>query len=375
MSYFPDPEAPGSCVRRATEEDNEQLLELFSDIPMRGSLILTTERAPQFFSLYTLQDADTECWVYERAGRLLGLGTIISREGWVDGRSTRVAYLGDLRARPEVRGALARFYGQIFGDFQARTGCEHFYTGIMASNARALKSLTARGEHRKTQPRYDIFRRYDAIQVQFQRRPRVAASHLRVRTARPEDLSAITRFLADDHKNRPFGYRYDAGEFEHRLATWPGFSLDQTYLAFKNGALHGVCTAWDARDVKRYRVLAYRGQMRWVRWGYNAGSRLMRYTPLPQAGSCFNYFYLANLSVFERDPATLSAMLHRIYRDFWGQGYHFFMLYMEEADPLASATEPFSTRALPFHLYSVHAANAENKAYGANTSGFEIALA
>jgi len=180
---FEDDQAPFGRMRLATPADNAKLLDLFGDVPMRGELLLTTERAPSFEALYALQAAQTQCWVYELDGRLLGLGTIIWREGYVHGQPTTVAYLGDLRARKEVRGALARFYGKIFNSFCAQTGCQHFYTGILASNAAALKALTARSAHREQQPRYELFRRFDAMQVQFTRRPRPRhRAELRVRS-------------------------------------------------------------------------------------------------------------------------------------------------------------------------------------------------
>lgn len=374
---FEDDQAPFGRIRLAVPADNAALLDLFGDVPMRGSLILTTERAPSFTALYELQAAQTQCWVYELEGRLLGLGTIIWREGYIQGQPTKVAYLGDLRARKEVRGALARFYGKIFNSFSALTGCEHFYTGILASNAAALTALVARSAHREQQPRYELFRRFDAMQLQFTRRPRIRyRAELRVRTAQADDLPALSALLDADHRRRPFGYRYDCGELEARLARWPGFGLAGTYLCEDGaGRLLGCCTAWDADAVKRYRILEYRGNMRLVRLGFNLGAKVMGYTPLPPPGSCLRYFYLANLSVVDDDPQVLSALMSKVYQDFERAGYNFFMVYAEEGDPLRDAFNGFSTRALGFHLYSVHAPNSPGVDYGAGRAGFEIALA
>lgn len=374
---FEDDQAPFGRMRLATPEDNAKLLDLFGDVPMRGELILTTERAPSFAALYELQAAQTQCWVYELDDRLLGLGTIIWREGYVHGQPATVAYLGDLRARKEVRGALARFYGKIFDSFRAQTGCQHFYTGILASNAAALNALTSRSAHREQQPRYELFRRFDAMQVQFTRRPRPRhRAELRVRTARAEDLPALCALLDRDHRSRPFGYRYELGELEARLARWPGFGLEGTYLCEDGaGRLLGCCTAWDADAVKRYRVLEYRGKMRLMRLGFNLGARVMGYTPLPPEGSCLRYLYLANLSVVDDDAEVMSALMSKVYQDFERAGYHFFMVYAEEGDPLRRAFDAFSTRALGFHLYSVHAPGAPSVDYGSGRAGFEIALA
>ena len=192
------------------------------------------------------------------------------------GAPVPVTYLGDLRARPEIKGALSRFYGLVFDDFKARTGCEHFYTGVLASNQRALTALTRRSPTRQDQPHYDLMRRFDSVQVQFTHAPKRARSaRLTTRTARVEDLDAIIDLLHREHRLRPFGYRYDAGELERRLARWPGFDLDHTILAFDRGdRVVGACTAWDAAPLKRYRVLAYRDEMRVARVAFDLSARL-----------------------------------------------------------------------------------------------------
>ncbi len=366
-------------MRLATPDDNEQLLEIFSNVPMEGDLIVATERGPDFFALYRQQNANIECWVYERNNRILGLGTIVSREGFVQGKKQRVAYLGDLRAAPEVRGALPRFYGRVFSSFCARTGCEHFYTGVLASNGRALQALTRRSAHRKTQPRYELLRRYNAVQVQFTTRPKPYTGRYHVRRATPGDIPLLEKFLAQDHQQRPFGYCYESkgaslGEFAQRLTSWREFALENTYLAYQGYQLQGLCTAWDARAVKRYRVLAYRGKMRLVRRGFNLGARAMGFTPLPPEGECFRYFYLANLSIPSQNPEILRALVSALYRDYYGQGYHFMMLYLEENNPLQTGLRGYTIRPLGFHLYAVRAPDLPTYAYNARTTGFEIAL-
>ncbi len=196
-----------------------------------------------------------------------------------------------------------------------------------------------------------------------------------VRVATEADLPALIALLAADHQRRPFGYRFDDGELEHRLAHWPGFSLSRTYLAFDRGELAGCATAWDPSPVKGYRVMAYRGRMRWVKRGFNAAATLLRWPALPEPGGEFRYFYLSNVSIRGDDPELFRALLRRIYADFHGRGYHFFTLYREEGDPLAPASKGFFARALPFHLYAVTRAELARTEFPAGRTGFEICLA
>jgi len=367
--------------RLATSADNAALLELFGSVPMRGTLVLATRRSPDFFALYAMQSGTAECYVGDgEGGKLDGMGTLLVRDGFLRGQPARVGYLGDLRARfgASRRAGLSRFYGKVLEEARARHGCDQYLTAVLADNAAALNALVRRRKQRAGQPVYHLLRRYTATSIQFAGRRRRARGEpaFQVRTAEPADLPRLESFLAEDHRRRPFGYRFDQGELRHRLERWPGFSLERTYLAFDgSGELAGCASAWDPCAVKRFQVLAYRGEMRWAKLGFNAMARLLGFVRLPAEGSEFRYFYLCNVSVRRDDPEVLRSLLSRIYGDFRGRGYHFFTLYLDEDDPLRPAIQKFWTRELRFHLYAVTLSEAPPPDLGEGRTGFEIALA
>ncbi len=364
-------------LRPATRADNEALLELFGAVPMAGDLVLSTRRDPDFFALYDMQRGDTECWVYETVGGLAALGTVLVREGWIGGRPARVGYLGDLRSRMRAsrERVVPRVYADAIDGAVHRHGCELFLTAVLASNAAAINALVRRREARASQPRYHLMRRFSMTSVQFAGSARVRPVPYRVRTATPDDVAAIVRLLDRDHRARPFGYRYDQGELEHRLDRWPGMTLDRTYLALDHDErLVGVTTAWDPAAVKRYRVVAYRGSMRWMKLGFNATARLMGWPRFPEPGRDFRCLYLCNTSIADERHEVLLALLQRIYADFRNSGYHFFSLCVYENDPLAPALRGFVTRRLDFHLYVVTRGDAPPPLLDGRP-GFEMALA
>ncbi|WNG13655.1 hypothetical protein F0U63_02445 [Cystobacter fuscus] len=374
---------PGSAFpvspRLATPADNERLLELFGAVPMQGELVLSTQRSPDFFRLYDIQRGTAEVWVHEAAQGLSAMGTFFAREGWLDGRACRVGYLGDLRTRFSARRhrSVARFYGPLLEEVARRLGVETFLTSVMATNAAALQALVRRQERRVAQPEYTLLRRFSAVSVHFTHRRAPRPGRFHVRRARPEDVPAMAALLDADHRARPFGYRYDQGELQHRLAHWPGLGVDGCYLAFdEHGALVGCTSVWDPHEVKRYRVLAYRGSMRWVKWGYDAMATVLRSPRLPEPGQDFRYFYLCNTSITGEDPAILRALVERVYADHQDRGYHFFSLYMGEEDPLQPALRGFFQRRLDFHLYAVTPASlAGRPSPPGGRTGFEMALA
>ena len=365
-------------LRPSEPSDNAALLELFASVPMSGSLVLSARRDPDFFRLYAIQRGIPECWVYEHAGRIAGSGTVLVRDGWLEGRAARVGYLGDLRSSfgaSRERG-LVGVYGAVIEDTVRRHGCERFLTAVLSTNALAIQTLVRRRAARATQPRYTPFRRFAMVSIQFAGRRRRHRAACRTRRATAQDVPAIVSLLDRDHRQRPFGYRFDQGEFEHRLEHWPGMTLDRTYVAVdRDGRLLGITSAWDAAAVRRYRVLGYRGLMRWTQLAWNLPAGVLGYPPLPEPGQDFRYLYLCNTSIENDRPEVLRALIETIYADFRGSGFHFFSLCVYEGDPLAPALSGFLTRRLDFQLYIVTRAEEADDRLPEGRPGFEMALA
>ena len=366
-------------VRRARPSDNTALLDLFQQVPMTGNLGLITRRNPNFFALYACQRGLSECWVYEEEGQLGSMGTILIRDGWLDGAPCRVGYLGDLRSRflGRRRQGVARLYGEILDDARKRYDCDVFLTAVLASNSAALNSLVRRRRERRHQPYYHLLRRFAAVAMHWtHRRRRPKAGAFAVRRATPADIPAIAALLDADHRTRPFGYRFDQGELQHRLACWPGLAVEQTYLALnRDGQLVGCTSAWDPSALKRYNVTAYRGSMIWVKRGVNALATVLGSPRLPEPGASFRALYLCNTSIRNDDPAILHVLLEHIYADYWARGYHFALLCLYDNDPLTPALRGFVTRALDFHLYAVTSSSTPRTTYPEGRPGFEMVLA
>jgi hypothetical protein len=367
-------------VRRASRADNELLVDLMAHVPMEGSLALSTRRDPDFFALYEIQRGSAHAFTYDD-GKMQGMAAALVRDGFLDGTAQKVGYLGDLRIRgaSKARRAFPFAFGKFFADVIAETGCENYLTGVIASNALAMRSLAARKKGREAQPYYHPLTRFEmaSVQMVLPRRARVV-SGVDVTTAAPDDVAAIAAFLAKDHARRPFGYRFDDGEFEHRLATWPGFALESTFVARHDKSIVGVCTAWDPTPVKRYRVMRYANDMRAIKIALDVASKIVRCPALPNVGQDFRSLYLTNLSIADDSPVVLRALVERVYQHAWTKRVHFFALPLFDVpggDPHAAALKGFITQKLAFQLYAVTSSSRARTEWPTGRPGFEMALA
>lgn len=342
---------------------------------MRGELVLSTRREPDFFALYRMQKAAAHTYVGDdERGGLVGMATALVRDGWLDGVPSRVGYLGDLRVRFDRGRHFGRFFGELFDTLCAETNCDTYITSILSSNRAAMNALTRRTGRRASQPYYSRLQNIEAVSLQLTR-ARTPSTKVTVRSARASDVAQVVELLASAHRTRPFGYRYDDGELEHRLAHWPGFCLDDTLLAVDGDRLLGCCTLWDPSPVKRYRVHAYEGSMKWVKRGFNLAASLARWPRLPEPGGEFRYAYLTNLVVRDESPGVFRALLEHAYARLQPKGFHFFTFELQEGDALLPALRGFMVRRLAFTLFGVTPARVARTTWQPGRTGFEMALA
>jgi hypothetical protein len=371
-------------VRRAVPGDDAGRRALLAGVAMDADLSLSVRRAPTVDAMYALHARAWESWVVAGdGGKIEGMGSVLVRDGYVDGSINSVGYLGDLRfsAQAEGRHLLDRAYGPILTGVRERFGCEYYLTGIIASNARARRALTVQTERgaRRGRPRYTLLREFDirSLHLVLPRRvTRSRAKDLLVRRAMSNDIPAIAALLDVDARRRPFGYPMPEVELRRRLATWPGLSIESFHVAEQARGLIGVVAPWDAEPVKETVVAEYSGAMSRVRLAHDLAARLLRRPLLPKPGEAFRFQYLTHLAVPSNDPHVLRALLGSAYASARRAGFHFLSACAPVGDPLDAAYRGFLATNLRAQLYLVTLPGTPlpNALFEALMPGFEMAL-
>ncbi len=366
-------------VRSAEPRDNDALCQLFASVSMESELNLEIRRDPDFFALYRIQGPLWECWLGETGEDLAGLGAIVVRDGYLDGRPVRVGYLGDLRVASELQGRklVPRFYGPILRDAAERFECDVFLTTIIASNRRAIRALTGPRAREAGIPPYEFVRSFGIRAVYLTVSLPWIRTRYHVERGTESCLAEIASFLDADGRRRPFGYAFDETELRRRLDEWPGLEISSFYLARDpNGALAGCVAVWDPHDVKRTVVRGYAGRMRRVRRIYNAAAATLRFSPLSAPGGGLRYSYATHVAVPSGDPAVLRALIARIYDDHRKTGRSFIAFCAFDDDPMGTAFRGFTYTDLKTNLYVVPAPGRDLPpgCLAPGPPGFEMAL-
>jgi hypothetical protein len=366
-------------VRRATDSDGPARAALLAQVPMQAELALSVRRGADFDALYRLQSDTWECWVSECDGRLVGMGTVLVRDGYLGGEPARIGYLGDLRVAPSLGGfrLLSRLYGQVLREVADRHACDVFLTAVIESNARAVHSLTGERARRHGIPAYVPLCSFSIRSVHLVAPRRRRPTPFAVETAAEADVGELASFLDADARARPFGYALGEEGLRRRLARWPGLSLDRFYLAREpGGAIAGCVAVWDPRGVKRTVVEEYRGSMRRVRLGHDLLAAVVRGPKLPAPGGELRYAYATHQAVPSGDPAVLRALLEAVHADLRGRGLAFVSWWVPDGDSLSCAFGGFRYTDLRAGLYAVGAPGRElpRACLAPGRPGFEMAL-
>ncbi len=380
-------------VRQARPDDDDGRRALLGGVAMDTELSLSVVRTPTVDAMYALHATAWESWVVAGGnGAIEGMGSVLVRDGYVDGAVRPIGYLGDLRfsTRAEGRHLLDRAYGPILAGVRDRYGCEFFLTAIIASNARARRALTVQTERaaRHGRPKYTLLREFDirslhlVVPNAYHVVPSVARdllfrrSRVMVRRAIVADIPAVAVLLDDDARRRPFGYPMPEAELRRRLATWPGLTIGSFHVAERGGVMVGCVAPWDAAPVKQTVVAGYTGAMGRVRRAHDIAARVLRRPQLPKPGEPFCYQYLTHVAVPSNDPGVLRALIASAYASARRAGFHFLSACAPVGDPLDVAYRGFPATNLRAHLYVVTlpGTTIPDALLSAPMPGFEMAL-
>ncbi|MBM3268130.1 MAG: hypothetical protein FJZ01_10830 [Candidatus Sericytochromatia bacterium] len=326
--------------RWAVPEDNQGLIDLVRDCPMRGPVEMYFDRAPDFFALGRLQGDGARVCVIDgkEPGVIAAAGAIANFPAvYVDGEVRQAAYACDLRVRPAARGGLLvkRVY-----DFLTAWSLEQSwdlgFTAIMAGNAAMSAVLAGKGG-------IVAYRRLGTMRnftVQFLL-PKRAPHGIAVRGATAADIPAMVELWNRLQSRKQFAPAWTGRE--------PAGAVDEYLLAERAGRLVGLLRIWNQEAFKRMVVLGYSPAMRRMRSWYNPLARVLRLAIIPDVGQALPYRYATHLCA--EAPADLRALFSHAYNRLRNPSTLFISTMLDVADPLIGALDGFITQHVDIDLY------------------------
>lgn len=348
--------ADGVRVELATRADDAEIRRLLRDNPMPGRISISLEREPDA-SLAAAIEGDIHHTVIARdpeTGSLMGMGSVSTRDAYINGDVTRVGYLGQLRLDQRYRPRAPIIIGgyRMFRELHDSLGVRLYLTSIAADNLRARR-LLERGL--PDMPTYRPLDTFVTTMIEAWAPGGKLPPGLHTRRVNLDHMPDVLHCLTRNGQRAQFSPVWRASDLLARVKA----GEIEFVVAKRRERVVGCMAVWDQRAYKQAVIRGYEPRLlRWRRW-INLVPGLFNIPRLPPVGTKLNIAYLSHVAVDDDDPDVFAALLGCACGsgDRWRDdlGHRNFVLGLSERHPLLRAVpRMFRRHMYRTNLYVVH---------------------
>lgn len=329
------------------------MLDILRSSPIEsGGLKICFDREPDIFTMARLKYDPAKYIGIFIDEHLLGFGLIGYHTGLVSGEPQKVFHLSNVFMRREFRnkGLFLRAHEEFFREVSNNSFLG--YAIIMKGNKNAERYVGWMSEKYSYIPYSERVAAFEArnVFITFKKRE----SRVTVRKAGIDDISAIVSLLADEFSGRLFAPDINIEAFNKNLCIRPDFSIDNYYVAEKEGQIVGTCAAWDCSSFKQIRILSYSRNLLIIRKILTVVSALFRIPDLPDTGQALKAVYITDCAVQKRDPKLLNALLRKVYNEYRRKMFNLLIYGSYKDDKLLKATKGFFYQPVESNIILIH---------------------
>lgn len=321
----------------ANEEDDPGLRRLLRENPIPGSISLSFEREPGYFSASAIEGPFHQTIVAREADsrRVIAFGNRSVRQLFVNGEVKEIGYMSQLRVNPSYGTGLYLARG-LAGGFKKyhelhRDGRAPFYLmSVIEDNLPARRLLTS-GLTEYPQVK-EYARLFTYAVYPLRRKPELPLPRgLVFQRGSPEMIPSIVDCLNRNGVRKQFALYWDE---ESLLSTEMHFPApNDFFLALDSDRVVGCLALWDQGALKQTVVRGYSGSLARFRRLINAVSPLGLYPHLPEPGTRLKQAYACLSSVDDDDPAVFAALFRSLYNEAVVQNHDYFTIGLAETHP------------------------------------------
>ncbi len=320
----------------AGQGEEEELRRLLREIPMDGSISLTFEREPDFHLATTVEGerSDTVLARERPSGRGIGLGSLATRDAWINGEQRSLGYLSQLRISEPYRARrhlLTRAYDFMRQELGERSGADFHVSTIVENNLAARRYLTSGVPGL---PRYQERDTLCTLAIplhRWQKSPRTPGVVFRF--AKPDDLPDISALLQSSYQPLQFAPVWTSDDLADSERT-RGLEAGDFIVGERKGRLVACGAIWDQGEFKQTVVKSYQGKLeRWRRL-LNAVRPFTSLPHLPPPGGVLTHATLSHFAVAEWSPELAFGLVSAAGQGAWQRGIRTMSLGLCQSNPV-----------------------------------------
>ena len=340
----------------AAEADDADIRRLLRTHAMPGAIAMTFEREPHA-ALAASIEGDSHQTVIARdasTGTIAGLAARSTRALFVNGQSTRMGYLGQLRITDAKHG-LRTIIDEGFAFLKALhqdDATPAYLLSLISENEAARRLLIDR--HSATAPRFVAVGDLHTFVIPTGRGCRRTRAHVQIERGSPDRLAEIAACLQRNHRRYQFAPRWAAADLASGQAA-RGLTAEDFAVAVARDRVIGCMALWDQRAFKQVVVRGYSPAVRRTRRLINAASPLLGLPRLPAIGNRLEFAYLSHTAIDDDRDDVLSALIAEQTRRAHHRGLDYVIAGFSAAHPFHPVIQrEFARRTYRSTLYVAH---------------------
>lgn len=248
-------------IRSANKNDNNALLNLAKNCPMKDGFEFFIDRSPDFFKLYEIQSNDYHILVYEKDGDIVAAIGSMVLDVYINGIEESVVLIGDLYILPQHRKGriLARLMSEIVKVNSAK------YTLGMSSYQEDNYDSIETSKGRMGFPAGELLSEQRLLSLIPVFKKRIDEDII-IEKAKESDLNEMVNVYNEYYSSYDFAPRYSKKTFMNLIDRVPDLKLSDFWLAKKDNKIVSVTALWDGKSVQNmviskmgffYKILAF----------------------------------------------------------------------------------------------------------------------
>ncbi len=334
--------------------DEPAMRALLRDVKMPGRVALSLEREPDL-TFANAVEGDRHDTIVARSAPgepICAMGSRSIATRFVNGKPTRVGYLGQLRVADAYRShpTLLRRGYEFLKTLRDKDAVPFYFTTIVDDNSPARRMLEA---GLTGMPRYEPVDDLLTLIVPTRTHGRATDMPAQTSSATADDLSEIVDCL------QRFGKRYQLSPAWSRSDLQSpqrsrGLTPSDFIVLRRAGTIEGCLACWDQRPFKQVVVRDYSAWTRRLRPVHNLLAPLSGLPSLPPPGAALSIAYLSHLAIEDSDHDGVTDLIRAGLRKAAARGIPNATFALSARHPLSSVVRAtFRHQAFSSRVYLV----------------------
>ena len=309
-------------------EHNLELVAL-ARMPLGGKVSLSYRREPDYFAGLEPAGEDTDVIGVYHGDVLTGACSRSWKMLWIDGRATRVGYLGGLRLAPEHQRRMYlpagyRLLREIDKDKPGRL----YLCTFLSRGGNSMQIMTHPRPGLLRFHSWGAYHAYSLLAPRHSSRVRFPAIH----RARREEVPELLEFLNTEGRKKQFHPVLEARDFTD--GTLRSLNGSAWYLWAPGGKIRAAAAVWDQTPCRQVVVEGYPRSLLLTLPLVNGCLRLIGRQSLPKKGEQLELRYLAFATAEGNDPSALARVVRAALADLGGTDARVLSIGFADTDPL-----------------------------------------